>query len=218
MLKEPYGCESTADDPPESSSEPKGTTVTVFEPPTSLTMRIMSPVTLVVGSGRVSVVSSVPVTATMSSEGSIAYEDNTGSMVERTLEASKVRFPEPSVLSTEPGTGAALGQVNAPICIFDVALETLDVTIALHVIDMVLPWDHTRHHYFYTGFLNAIIVRLDEEPNGIFSVWQLGQKPVGRFSDGFFLRADDTTVVNNTEAHTFHGFDHSQNVEPFEIV
>ncbi|CAM9096273.1 unnamed protein product [Ectocarpus sp. 12 AP-2014] len=97
----------------------------------------MSPVTLEAGSGRVSVVSSVPVTATMSSEEPIAYAVDAGSTLALTFAASKVRLPSPSVFSTEPGTGAALGHVNEPICILELALVTLDVTIALQEIDMV---------------------------------------------------------------------------------
>ena len=122
-----------------------------LEPPTSLTTVIMSPVTFDTGSGSVSVVSSVPVTATMSSVFEIVYVADAGSTVERTLGTSKDKLPRPSVLRTEPGTGADDGHVKAPICIFEAALVTLEVTRVGHEMDIVFICCHDTYFHALAG-------------------------------------------------------------------
>lgn len=121
-LNEPNDALKTAEVFPDINSVPKGTTVTVDVPETSLTMYIRSPTVFKEGSGRVRVVSRVPVIATMSSVGWMAYVEAAALTTARTFDGSKVREPSPAVFKTVPLEGATVGQLKFPIFKLD-ALE-----------------------------------------------------------------------------------------------
>lgn len=79
----------------------------------------------------------------------MVYAEDAVSTEVCTFGTSNVRFPSPSVLRTEPGSGVVLGQLNNPIWMLDVALVTLDVTMESHEIDIDIFY---MYHSFLQGF------------------------------------------------------------------